>query len=226
MLDQTLVIPIPLSAYAKDLTYIQFGKLLPLFPVGRTAKNRYIIWHCRCACGNYKNVSSNNLSNGGTSSCGCIANRFNPQNSSKHPLYSTWKNMRARCNSRNASGYRIYGGRGIKVCSAWNSFQQFIRDMGNPPTNKHSIDRIDPDGDYTPANCRWATRTQQAENRRTTARNAIHHYTYKGVTGTGSYWAKKLKFTSSQSLLNRRYRGWTDEEIITIPLGKYRRDYT
>jgi len=76
--------------------------------------------------------------------------------------------MHFRCENPKAGGYRFYGGRGIKVCHRWRSFANFLSDMGERPTRKHTLDRIDPNGDYTPSNCRWSTRSVQnlARNKR------------------------------------------------------------
>lgn len=84
----------------------------------------------------------------------------------KHPLYSTWHTMRNRCTNENNKDFSYYGGKGIRVCERWQDFANFVEDMGPKPSLKHSIDRIDSDGDYEPLNCRWATPAQQQLNRR------------------------------------------------------------
>lgn len=81
------------------------------------------------------------------------------------PEYHSWNMMRARCNIPGTTGFEYYGGRGIKVCKRWDSFLNFLEDMGNKPEQKYTIDRLDNDGDYSKDNCKWSTRTEQSRNR-------------------------------------------------------------
>ena len=90
-----------------------------------------------------------------------------------------WRSMLARCNNPNDSSYPYYGGRGINVCDKWRDYAAFLADMGKRPTTTHSLDRIDVDGDYSPGNCRWATRSEQQKNKTGTRR-----YTNGVFTGT------------------------------------------
>lgn len=83
-----------------------------------------------------------------------------------HPLYSTWQGMKNRCMNPKSDTYGYYGGRGIKVCERWLDFANFLEDVGDKPTLKHSLDRIDNDGDYEPGNVKWATQIEQVANQR------------------------------------------------------------
>ena len=135
-------------------------------------------WLCQCDCGQRKVVLAQSLAlalrsdTGGSRSCGCLCiEQSLKHGANRHqkptPEYQAWLSAKKRCyNVRNPS-YSDYGGRGIKMCARWlNNFQNFIDDMGAKPTSEATLDRIDPDGDYEPGNCRWTSMATQARNRR------------------------------------------------------------
>jgi len=117
-------------------------------------------------------VATANLRNNSTSSCGCkrkeiTSKRMKTHGQTKSPTYRVWSSMRTRCTNSNATNYGQYGGRGIKCCQRWESFDLFLEDMGERPDGM-TLDRIDVDGHYEPSNCRWASIQQQAKNKRKT----------------------------------------------------------
>lgn len=123
-----------------------------------------------CDCGTAFAASVKVLRRGDVRSCGCLRREVAAERSTTHGgtgsrEYTTWKAMWQRCTNPRASKYRYYGGRGITVCARWRDFEAFLADMGPRPAGK-SIDRVDPDGDYEPGNCRWATQREQVANRR------------------------------------------------------------
>ena len=130
-------------------------------------KNKRPIYLCRCVCGKEKNSILKDIVNGRSKSCGCqnVKNHIT-HGMSKTKVYNIWQNIKNRCTNKKSGKWHRYGGRGISMCENWfNSFDEFFKDMGHPPTTKHSIDRIDNDGNYEPTNCKWSTQKEQCNNR-------------------------------------------------------------
>jgi hypothetical protein len=130
------------------------------------------------------------------------------------PEYGVWKAMMGRCYNPNNNMFKHYGSRGIAVCDRWRGrtgFANFMADMGNRPSPKHSIERIDNNGPYSPSNCKWATLDEQLANRR----NSVF-MTLDGETRTASQWAAILGI-SPHVLYNRRRQGWPDSRALTQP---------
>lgn len=134
-----------------------------------------------------------------------------------HPLYGTYNQMVQRCRNPNVEAFHRYGGRGIKVCESWSEdFWNFVDDMGERPSSRHSIDRIDNDGDYCPENCRWATPEEQARNM---SSNTI--LTHDGKTMCVIDWADHLGITR-QALFARLKRWPLDQALTLYPEGRRR----
>lgn len=199
----------------------RYGRLVVVGEAERTHKGR-AQWACLCDCGETKIVTSENLRRGSTQSCGClgaeqrIANgkrSAKPYSRSAMPLErKTWEMMLARCYDPKHKAYHRYGGRGVFVCDRWReSFPAFVGDMGARPSTYTTLDRKDNDGHYSPENCRWSTRGEQANNRSDNRR-----LVFNGDNLTLTQWAVKVGL-SRACLAGRLRRGWSVHDTLTTP---------
>lgn len=206
-----------------DLTGMTFDALRV---VGRaeshiTPKGTAItMWECKCQCGKTVIATSQNLRRRHTRSCGCLF----PQHNLTHGdctdgqvsrLYNIWYQMIQRCYNAKNPKYPLYGGRGITVCDDWKGEYTKFKTwaMSNGYEENLTIDRANVNGNYSPENCRWATRREQANN---TRRNVL--ITYDGDTKTMSEWATQYGIPY-KTLWHRLNNGWEIPKAISTPLS-------
>lgn len=203
-----------------DITGRVYGKLTVIKYVGLV--NGDCSWQCECSCDKKTIViaSTANLNRGRNKCCGCENPKRVLHNATHTKEYKTWCTIKSRCYDINNKEYKDYGGRGIKVCERWlKSPDIFIKDMGEKPEPKedYSIDRIDVNGDYSPENCRWVTRKEQANN---TTKNVL--IKFNGKIQTLKQWSEELGL-SYGALQDRRHRGWSEERILSTPIRKMKK---
>ena len=154
-----------------DLTGQRFGRLVALSAV-EIGKGRKRRWLCRCDCGGETTTDTNKLTSGNTRSCGCLHDEVAAARQYKHGgkgtrLYNIWKNARQRCRNPKSPDFKDYGARGIQFSKVWDDFGVFREwSLANGYTETLTLDRKDPNGDYAPENCRWATWKEQRHNQR------------------------------------------------------------
>jgi hypothetical protein len=166
--------------HTRDLTGRSFGRLTVVAFAGVQEigpRDKHTLWRCKCSCGRITNVTTSRLNYGWTTSCGCRQREASGENGKKNlrhgqiktAEYYAYHAMKQRCLNPNYHHYKNWGGRGIKICKRWlDSFEAFFTDMGPKPSRHHSLERRNNSGNYSKANCRWATAKEQASNRRLT----------------------------------------------------------
>lgn len=170
-------------------------------------------WLCRCSCGKFPIINGSSLRRGLSKSCGClkrsnIASGLNTKHGrSRTRTYRIWAGIKTRCLNPRSRGYAEYGGRGITIDPMWLEFENFYRDMGDPPSG-HSIERKDGTKGYSAENCRWATPEDQANN---TRNNRLLEFA--GETHTLAEWSR-IVGVSQKTISTRLVRGWTVGQSI------------
>lgn len=178
----------------------RFGRLLVIDQCEERRRNN-IVWLCKCECGSEVKIPGKDLRYGNTTSCGCLQKEVAALNvstatrthgmSHKTYLYGIWTGIKDRCYNTNHPAYPNYGGRGITMCVEWiEDFAQFVKDVGDRPSDEHTLDRLDNNSGYCKDNCRWITRKLQSRNRRKFKNNS------SGITGVyesiNGYWIAKV----------------------------------
>ena len=197
-----------------DLRGRRFGRLTAMYR-GENTKYNDTTWVCICDCGNQKTIRYSDLISGKTISCGCYKAEDTRQRMTTHGeshtrLHDIWRGMIKRCEAPYASRYDLYGGRGIGVCAALHSYENFAEwAKQSGYRDDLSIDRIDPNGNYCPENCRWATAKEQSNN---TSRN--HYVEYDGKRYTISELAeiKKINAGTLRSRIDKLH--WPIDKAV------------
>lgn len=195
-----------------DLSGKKFGKLTAIDIAGQNKARQYL-WNCKCECGGFSVVIGSNLIRNNTKACGCVrlvdlADRTRKHGMGKSRIFKIWAGMRKRCLNPNCIAYNDYGGRGIKICKDWDSFETFYNDMNIGYSDSLSLDRINTNGDYSPQNCRWSTMKQQNNNRRN---NRV--VVCDGISKTLAQWAE-VSGIKQNTISNRIKVGWDIKDAI------------
>lgn len=190
----------------------EIGKLKCIKFIKKDDSHRYYEFECGF-CGATFVTSYNNVKNGNTKSCGCqhYLNRPHTHGKSEDNIYNRWRGILARCEDETAISYPNYGGRGIKVCDRWKTFENFYADMGEPPNEDMQIDRIDNDGEYSPENCQWISRLDNIRKQ-----SRVRKFTINGAQYTVQELAEKYNL-HPKCLSKRLKMGWELHEALNTP---------
>lgn len=186
-------------------------------------KGKEVHWVCRCKCGRIKSVPNHIIRHNVSSSCVHCNRSMVTHNGSHDRLHDVWADMKQRCDNENNASYHLYGGRGIKYCEDWASYESFkswAYAYGydeDAKTKACTIDRINVNGDYTPENCRWVDAKAQARNRQNTRRMTV-----LGVTKLLVEWSE-LTGIGISTLSERLKRGWSDDDALLLSTGGFER---
>lgn len=199
---------------AKDMTGQKCGEWT-VIRRSPSESTKSALWLCRCSCGNTGVVQGTGLRNGSSTMCKeCAGKSIRTHYMSKTREYSIWLGIKQRCFNEGSTSWNRYGKRGITMSSAWiESFEQFYSDMGPRPSVRHSIERIDNDGNYEASNCRWATSREQSLNSRRNVR-----WTHQGETLTISEWAERVGIDQGTLWMRVRSYRWSVAKALTTPV--------
>lgn len=207
-------------AVGQKVAYLTILRHLTIKTTNRSQNRNVNRTECICDCGKMLIVNPYSLLNGDSQSCGCMRGALITSANTQHgesrtPEYKSWSGMLNRCYREDHDSYPYYGGRGITVCSRWRrSVNAFVKDMGRRPTPRHSIDRINSNGNYEPGNCRWATSSEQQNNRRDT-----RFVEFEGKRISVTHLAAK-KGIDRDVLSTRIFQsGWSLQEALTRPVA-------
>ncbi len=196
------------------------GKVFGRLTIIEELKNQFVL--TSCVCGKTHRVVKNDLRTGSTKSCGCLQKENTRQRLTGNPsknrknknvdesTYINWYHMLRRCYTKTCISYKNYGGKGITVCERWHNFDNFFEDMGKRPKKDMSVDRIDTFGNYSPENCKWATKLEQNRNKRKTIKVLLN--------------GKTISLIEACSILNLNYstihsrvtRGRTPQQALEM----------
>lgn len=208
------------EASIKDYTGLRFGKLTVIDRVSEVGSP--VKYRCLCDCGQYAEVLGRNLASGATKSCGCVRKETTRKLKLTHgqcseKIYKCWCNMKTRCENPQHKEYNSYGGRGISVCEEWHDFNAFYKwALESGYAEGLTIERKNVDLGYSPGNCTWATRAEQARNRQNSVK-----ITYGGKTMILQDWAAETGI-NAKTIQNRIKKGMKLEDVFskTAPSAK------